>query len=572
MSFRSTPEQSEIISAELVSQRIVACAGSGKTATAVRRVFEIRKRLIAQSGHVALLSYSNTAVNTFRKAYELLCAESPQLSRRVLIATVDSFMTSQILLPHASRMMGCTRQPFLVHGNELFLKNCRVFNGSHNVDIEYLHVSIDTDGGIAFTESSSRGRRKSVSPIDAKNAINKLAKFGAYTHELGRYWSLMTIGKENRLLEILARKYPYILVDEAQDIGSMHGVLLSLLQEAGSTVSLIGDPNQAIYEFAEADGSYLRNFKPPNGGYCQNLTENWRSVYDIVNVANQLTAANSKTAREVPTRKHGAFLIQYDPKKLTELLSTFSNILQSNGYTKVEASVICRGTALLEKLSGCAVDIGQGATEKFARAAICRDNLGDISDAFEWMLGGILKILDNPEHTLKHDILSGSNEIIPKTMRRLLWKFLKNSTTGLPHARLNAKSVWLPSLKKRLSSLLNDIETQCELSKLETWKHNVTAAKLNDNSLLQDDFIPSEMDGINLQTVHRTKGESIGAVLYIANPKDISNLLEGPVSEEGRIGYVAVTRARDLLILAVPETSYKSKAKLLKQKGFIDWD
>lgn len=570
MSFQGTAEQTSIIHADLVSQRIVACAGSGKTATAVRRLFEIRRRLETQRGYVVLLSYSNTAVDTFRKEYESLSIESPQLSRRVLIATVDSFITSQILLPHASRRMGCTRQPFLVRGDEPFLKSFGVFNGTHNVSIGTLHVSIDKDDFV-FTESSFRGVRKPVPAEYAIKAINKLAKIGAYTHELGRYLSLMTIGQEDRLLEILARKYPYVLVDEAQDVGVMHGAMLSLLQEAGSTVSLIGDPNQAIYEFAEADGSYLRNFEPPNEGLRQNLTENRRSVHAIVEVANQLTAAENRTAREVPTRKHGAFLVQYDTEKLTELLSTFSNILQSNGYTKSEAAVICRGTALVEKLSGCADDIGQGATEKFARAAIYRDHLGDIANAFEWMLEGILRILDNPAQTLKRDILSGANDIVPKTMRRLLWKFLKNSESGLPHARLKAKSVWLTDLRAHLPSLLIDIKEQCGLGQLATWKHNVTAAKLNDTSLWQNELIPPDVAGITIKTVHRAKGESIGAVLYIANPKDISNLITGPVSEEGRIGYVAVTRARDLLVLAVPASSYKSKSKLLKQKGFADW-
>lgn len=301
------------------------------------------------------------------------------------------------------------------------------------------------------------------------------------------------------------------------------------------------------------------------------MTENRRSVDAIVKVANQLTTAESKTVREVPTRKHGAFIVQYNAEKLTELLSTFLNILQSNGYTKSEAAVICRGTALVEKLNGCADDIGQGATEKFARAAICRDHLGDIANAFEWMLEGTLQILNNPAQTLKRDILSGASDVVPKTIRRLLWKFLKNPETGLPHARLKAKSAWLPDLKIRLPSLLTDIEEQCGLSQLSTWKHNVTAARLNDTPLWQNELIPQDVAGITIKTVHRAKGESIGAVLYIANPKDISNLITGPVSEEGRIGYVAVTRARDLLILAVPETSYKSKNKLLKQKGFIDW-
>lgn len=58
MEFIATPEQAKIIEAEIVGQKVTACAGSGKTATAVRRVIEVRRQLSESRGYVALLSYS----------------------------------------------------------------------------------------------------------------------------------------------------------------------------------------------------------------------------------------------------------------------------------------------------------------------------------------------------------------------------------------------------------------------------------------------------------------------------------------------------------------------------------
>jgi superfamily I DNA/RNA helicase len=71
--FEATPEQQAIIEAELKSIAVVACPGSGKTATAVRRVAEVRRRLeeMGSRGHVALLSFSNVAVDTFRDEYRM---------------------------------------------------------------------------------------------------------------------------------------------------------------------------------------------------------------------------------------------------------------------------------------------------------------------------------------------------------------------------------------------------------------------------------------------------------------------------------------------------------------------
>ena len=54
--FEPTEEQRAIIDADLVSLAVVACPGSGKTTTAVRRLKEIRRRLAGSRGYVALLS------------------------------------------------------------------------------------------------------------------------------------------------------------------------------------------------------------------------------------------------------------------------------------------------------------------------------------------------------------------------------------------------------------------------------------------------------------------------------------------------------------------------------------
>lgn len=67
------------------------------------------------------------------------------------------------------------------------------------------------------------------------------------------------------------------------------------------------------------------------------------------------------------------------------------------------------------------------------------------------------------------------------------------------------------------------------------------------------------------------KGEGVTAVLYLARTADINKLVEGTTTEDGRIGYVAVTRARDLLLLAVPNTAKKALLQAIESKGFEAW-
>ena len=141
--FHPSPEQKSIIEAALVGQRVIACAGSGKTATAVRRLAEIRRLVGTSRQYAALLSYSNVAVETFRFEYAALTAGQPSPSSRVLICTVDSFVTSHILSPHAAPVMQCAVRPYLVNGHESFLKGFTFFNGTYGAEIQYLTSTID---------------------------------------------------------------------------------------------------------------------------------------------------------------------------------------------------------------------------------------------------------------------------------------------------------------------------------------------------------------------------------------------------------------------------------------------
>ena len=217
--FVPSPQQKLIIEAGLVSQRVIACAGSGKTVTAVRRLAEIRRQLGASRQYVALLSYSNIAVETFRAEYAKLTAGQQGLSSRVLICTVDAFVTSHILSPHAASAMQCVRRPYLVNGHEPFLKGFTFFNGKFNEEIRYLSAVLNGTNW-SFFNTAMRGNAVPVNDYTAVAAIAKLGKTGAYTHDLGRYWAINALVDRPSLLKILAQRYPYVLVDEAQDIGS----------------------------------------------------------------------------------------------------------------------------------------------------------------------------------------------------------------------------------------------------------------------------------------------------------------------------------------------------------------
>ncbi|MBK9195379.1 MAG: UvrD-helicase domain-containing protein [Flavobacteriales bacterium] len=106
MSARSlSEEQQAIVEAAIGPFSIKACAGSGKTRTAVHRLLKLRELQRDTRGHITLLSFSNVAVDAFRA--ELLAQKSVNIridTTRITVATVDSFGFN-VIQPHAKRTM-----------------------------------------------------------------------------------------------------------------------------------------------------------------------------------------------------------------------------------------------------------------------------------------------------------------------------------------------------------------------------------------------------------------------------------------------------------------------------------
>jgi len=91
---------------------------------------------------------------------------------------------------------------------------------------------------------------------------------------------------------------------------------------------------------------------------------------------------------------------------------------------------------------------------------------------------------------------------------------------------------------------------------------------LIDESLIPDpELAIGEQLMIRVDTVHQVKGESLDAVLYMASKPHIDAMLGGVNTGVGRIGYVAVTRAKSLFILGVPKNALAALASKLQAIG-----
>lgn len=564
-----TPDQQAIVDAPMVPLCVIACAGSGKTKTAVYRLVQMRRNLGYARGRVALLSFSNVAINTFREAYDDLSSSLPSNAgrSRVDIDTLDGFITTNIIRPHGHRIMKSARAAFLVTGSEAFLEGFKFSTSSFPRPITSLHLAF-VDGNEVFFHVYN-DQKELVDPSMARNLIAKLGRTGAYTHDLGRYWAYRALKEQPELLAAVARRYPHILIDEAQDIGSVHQAILELLIGAGSCVTLIGDPNQGIYEFAGADGKFLADYHQRAGVKQLALKRNFRSVPSIVALANGLCGRGDVAERPAPSTPHGAYFTGYRRGQHPQLITAFQGAMSAAGADVKCSAVLCRGTGLAETLRGDDAQTGQGLVKTLAAAAILRDRRKDFLKAFQHVAVAVVALLDGPPHGLVSQITQPSSYPQDRELRKVVWAFTRDAVFGLPSSSLVADAEWLPLLLERMKALLVRLEKNFGLRATDNIGRKLSKRELPSVPLSgAKDLADSNGAALRVDTVHKAKGESLDAVLYMTLKEHAQAMLDGVTNEVGRIGYVAATRARDLLWVAVPHSSLNELRPTLLAKGF----
>lgn len=125
-----------------------------------------------------------------------------------------------------------------------------------------------------------------------------LKSMGRYDYNDMIIWVLDAFLKNPELLSVYQERYQFVLVDEFQDTnGSQNELLKRLLSYWDSpNVFIVGDDDQSIYRF---QGANLRNIVDFYNQYSNKvssvvLKENYRSVPEVLELANELIANNEE--------------------------------------------------------------------------------------------------------------------------------------------------------------------------------------------------------------------------------------------------------------------------------------
>lgn len=95
------------------------------------------------------------------------------------------------------------------------------------------------------------------------------------------------------IASLIAKRFPFIIIDECQDLSYVQLSILNELHKYGTQIHLVGDLNQAIYGFRSIEPSDTKNFIMQNHFKEMHLIENFRSNQAIVNVSGRVVNRKS---------------------------------------------------------------------------------------------------------------------------------------------------------------------------------------------------------------------------------------------------------------------------------------
>lgn len=338
---------------------LMACPGSGKTTSIVKKLRDVSRYCKEQYGShtgFACLSFTNKACDELRWKYRELHGE--QLSFPDEIATIDSFILKKVVLPFWYLCDVCKVKPIVlneekildrVHYNLGFLPpELRDFSDIIHIKVPsavtrgrtgymWKHNEVKSDREIAYCNAvfADRLQRGFISSSDA-------------------LWIACDIlGRHQNVAKALASRYPYIVVDEAQDNSESHFVFFDMLRRSGlQNLEFVGDICQSIYRFNGARPELLQTKMKSGEWNVLPLSECRRSNQRIIDLYSKLKSKDVPKilSHGVDDKSIPIVVYKYDEENASFIIRDFHRTCDDNGLES--RMILARGSSSCKKLSG----------------------------------------------------------------------------------------------------------------------------------------------------------------------------------------------------------------------------
>lgn len=578
---------------------VIACPGSGKTTTLLRRIHYMVTEAGISAAQILMITFTKAAADEMNKRYVSMYGDNPG----VTFATIHSLCFS-IVKKYGKQ-------------NVSVLSDIEIYN-YFNYRVKYLDQVNDKDDfvtDVILDISIMKNNMISLSDYEPACTDNKELFSSLYTgyeeykekESKVDFDDMLVMAKdildnEPEVLLYLKNRYSYIQVDEYQDTNYIQRDIIYKLAGKEGNLAVVGDDDQSIYMFRGARPEIMLNFSK-DYPECKviHMSTNYRSLKEIIKTADHVVKHNSQ-------RFAKDFYGARQEKGKVFFRNYLNNTSQLGGVLHKVRELLDQGVkpeqiAILYRTNKESMPFA----EYFMREKIpfqCNERLK--SKYHHWIFQDIQayqklsrgkkdkisfhRILNHPNRYFYgkafHSVdpnLSSLKQAIWEQKGSVHWqlqKGLENAETLFQHFKIlntfSKPEVFMNYLYKATG--YNDyLKEYAKLRKLDVkeltvvWNNLLDEAKLYGSWDAWGRYIVAynrqlqqankSKDGITLSTMHRAKGLEWDYV-FIINCVDgtiphSNAMTPEEIEEERRLFYVAMTRAKDFLYLS----AYKEDGK-----------
>ena len=524
-----------------------AIAGSGKTYVVAARIAKLLDQWKFKSKGINIISFTNIACKeidfTLTSKFSVHGISHPHY-----LGTFDSFINKFIFLPFGNKILGINHRPKLV--GEPFGH----WHGKNFGQTFFENISYNINGELYFI--NSRNKPKPDYIYLANNQKKILTKAGFATQTDANYFALEILKKFPAIAKSIVNKFPYFIVDEAQDLSDIQMAIIDKLIENGlNEVMFVGDPDQAIYEWRN---SLPELFVKKTIDWAESsfmLDDSRRSSQLICDFSFKISSLQKMPLADNPDKNSEIkpTIVIYELNEIKKMADTFIEECLAHG---IEVSP--NKVAIIFRSAGLYNEFAENGQKNHIFDWTVENDLFEISKAKYLFENGQVReaIMKAKKIYVRNKLRNAqaSSEEIDKYIEDFGYmKFnisLINIMKSIPNIAQNKLSKWATDSADVLLREFNILSSK--------YKKKYKDLALSENFKLE---IPQKTyKGCHLSTIHKVKGETYDAVLVILKSKGIGkayvNLLNEGIetykNEELRNVYVAVTRPRLFLKIGVP--------------------
>lgn len=579
---------------------IIAGAGAGKTKTVTHRIAHLISGGVDPKNILAV-TFTNKAAKEMRDRVAQL------LTTNYSLPTVCTFHSLGVLiLKENSQILGISKYFSILDKDEsqsLIKKSAKELGlGSKDFNANAVQAVISREKNKLKTpdqfgiKTEGNYFNEMVHNIWVKYE-KKLAEQKAFDFDDLIQKPLFLLRDNEKIRNYYQNLWKYIHIDEYQDTNTVQYEISKLLAETHGNICVVGDSDQAIYSWRQADYKNILNFEQNfPGTKTVLLEENYRSTKTILDTANQIIKKNKqRKEKNLFTSRAGGDKIRvygaFDEADEARWIIQKIKELLSKGVKPDEVAVLYRANfqsrILEEKFLRSNVDYQMLGTRFYERKEV-KDVVAIMQHALNPDdLQSMERIINIPPRGIGdvsfNKIIAGQENVLPARIQDKLREFremMANFKEVILKEKLGDSIKYIVKNSGMAEALRKEGEDGEE--RIENLKELVTIASkydflppdeavdkfLTETSLLSDqDSLMSKQEGVKLMTVHASKGLEFKYVFVTGLEEDLfphrrmNETEPSDPEEERRLFYVAVTRAKDALFL-----SYANMRTIFGQK------